>query len=155
MLVDCPGLVFPAVDMPKSLQVLAAIFPLSQTREPYSSVAYLAERMPIEKIYGLKHPNSKQVVEKTAKSKKKNVDEKIELDVEYDFEELKPETKVDEEWSAWMICETYAKMKKYYTQAGGLDAYQAAHEILEHAISGVIDFSSAPPKHHENVSFYK
>lgn len=56
MLCDCPGLVFPAVDMPKQLQVLCGIFPISQLREPYSSVQYLAERIEVEKYYRLKVP---------------------------------------------------------------------------------------------------
>jgi ribosome biogenesis GTPase A len=52
-LCDSPGLVFPAVDMPRSLQVLCGLFPIAQAREPYSAVSYLAERVPIEKIYKL------------------------------------------------------------------------------------------------------
>ncbi len=47
------GLVFPAVDMPRPLQVLCGIFPVQQLREPYSSIAYLAERVPLDKIYKL------------------------------------------------------------------------------------------------------
>lgn len=55
-LCDCPGLVFPAVDMPRQLQVLCGIFPIAQLREPYSSVQYLCERIDVEKYYGLKLP---------------------------------------------------------------------------------------------------
>ena len=53
-LCDCPGLVFPAVDMPKSLQVLCALYPLPQLREPYTVIQYLAERVRLEEIYNLK-----------------------------------------------------------------------------------------------------
>jgi hypothetical protein len=53
VLQDCPGLVFPALDVPKQLQVLCGIYPLSQLREPYSAVHYLAERVPVEEIYRL------------------------------------------------------------------------------------------------------
>ena len=52
-LCDCPGLVFPAADMPRPLQVLMGIFPLSSLREPYSAVQYLAERLPLIDIYEL------------------------------------------------------------------------------------------------------
>ncbi|KAL0485783.1 guanine nucleotide-binding protein-like GNL1 [Acrasis kona] len=52
-LCDSPGLVFPAVDMPRALQVLCGLYPISQTREPYSAIRYLSERVPIELIYGL------------------------------------------------------------------------------------------------------
>lgn len=53
MLCDCPGLVFPAVDMPRQLQILCGIFPIAQVREPYSAIKYLAECIPVEKIYNL------------------------------------------------------------------------------------------------------
>jgi ribosome biogenesis GTPase A len=53
MLCDCPGLVFPAVDVPKLLQVVFGIYPIAQVREPYSSIRYIAERVPLETIYKL------------------------------------------------------------------------------------------------------
>ncbi len=52
-LCDCPGLVFPAADMPRPLQVLMGIFPLASLREPYSCVQFLAERLPLVDIYEL------------------------------------------------------------------------------------------------------
>lgn len=51
---DCPGLVFPAVDIPKQMQILCGIFPVAQVREPYSTIQYLAEHVIIEDIYKLK-----------------------------------------------------------------------------------------------------
>jgi ribosome biogenesis GTPase A len=51
MLCDCPGLVFPAVDVPKILQVVFGIYPIAQVREPYSSIRYIAERIPLENVY--------------------------------------------------------------------------------------------------------
>jgi ribosome biogenesis GTPase A len=54
-LCDCPGLIFPAVDMPRQLQVLTGLYPIAQTREPYSCVGFIAERVPLEDIYGLKN----------------------------------------------------------------------------------------------------
>jgi len=53
-LLDCPGLVFPALDRPNFLQILCGIFNIAQVREPYSAIRYLAERLPLEKMYGLK-----------------------------------------------------------------------------------------------------
>ncbi len=55
-LCDCPGLVFPALDRPKALHILCGLFPLAQVREPFSAVRYLAERVPIERVYGLTLP---------------------------------------------------------------------------------------------------
>eukprot|EP00026_Physarum_polycephalum_P004244 Phypoly_transcript_04261.p1 GENE.Phypoly_transcript_04261~~Phypoly_transcript_04261.p1 ORF type:complete len:555 (+),score=105.32 Phypoly_transcript_04261:169-1833(+) len=57
-LCDCPGLVFPAVDICKELQVLSGVFPISQVREVFSAIRYLAERVPIEKIYNLSPPSN-------------------------------------------------------------------------------------------------
>jgi len=53
VLVDCPGLVFPALDRPKAMQILCGLFPIAQVREPFTAIRYLAERVPVEKIYKL------------------------------------------------------------------------------------------------------
>jgi ribosome biogenesis GTPase A len=60
VLCDCPGLVFPALDRPKALQILCGLFPIAQVRESYSAIRYLAERVPVEKIYGLHHPDQEE-----------------------------------------------------------------------------------------------
>lgn len=60
VLCDCPGLVFPALDRPKALQILCGLFPIAQVRESFSAIRYLAERVPIEKIYGLQHPDPEE-----------------------------------------------------------------------------------------------
>eukprot|EP01090_Pellita_catalonica_P020729 TRINITY_DN7537_c0_g1_i1.p1 TRINITY_DN7537_c0_g1~~TRINITY_DN7537_c0_g1_i1.p1 ORF type:complete len:412 (-),score=68.66 TRINITY_DN7537_c0_g1_i1:647-1855(-) len=52
-LCDCPGLTFPAIDMPKPLQVVAGLFPIAHVRELYTSVGYLAKYLPLEDIYAL------------------------------------------------------------------------------------------------------
>eukprot|EP00755_Sulcionema_specki_P007663 Sspe_Gene.38861::Locus_18739_Transcript_1_4_Confidence_0.333_Length_2095::g.38861::m.38861 len=57
-LCDCPGLTFPYANIPISIQVIMGTYPLAQNREPYTAVAYLAERLPLERIYGLKKPRS-------------------------------------------------------------------------------------------------
>lgn len=57
MLCDCPGLVFPYLDMPKPLQVLCGIYPLAQLREPYSALHYLAARVAVEELYQLQRVN--------------------------------------------------------------------------------------------------
>lgn len=60
-LVDCPGLVFPS-SVPKTLQILLGSFPISQLREPYATVKYLAERVDLQKMLDLKHPEGKNEV---------------------------------------------------------------------------------------------
>jgi len=56
VLCDCPGLVFPALDRPKPLQILCGLYPLAQIREPYSAIRWLAEIVPLERVYKLKLP---------------------------------------------------------------------------------------------------
>lgn len=51
-LCDCPGLVFPS-QVPRSLQILMGSFPISQVREPYSVVQYLAERLDLPHLLNL------------------------------------------------------------------------------------------------------
>jgi len=51
-LCDCPGLVFPS-KVPKPLQILMGSYPISQVREPYSVVGYLAERVDLPDLLNL------------------------------------------------------------------------------------------------------
>ncbi|KAJ2123972.1 hypothetical protein IW147_002079 [Coemansia sp. RSA 720] len=53
-LCDCPGLVFPCV-VGRPMQVLAGLYNTAQVQEPYTSVQYLAERVPVERVLAL-HP---------------------------------------------------------------------------------------------------
>lgn len=55
-LVDCPGLVFPS-KTPKTLQVLLGSYPISQLREPYATIKYLAERINLPQLLSIKHPD--------------------------------------------------------------------------------------------------
>ncbi|OMJ20960.1 Guanine nucleotide-binding protein-like 1 [Smittium culicis] len=56
-LCDCPGLVFPCfIDRP--LQILMGLYNIAQVQEPYSSILYLAERVPVEKILSLTMPDT-------------------------------------------------------------------------------------------------
>ena len=56
-LCDCPGLVFPSL-VPKQVQILSGMYPISQLREPYTTVGYLMARYPdLIDMLKLKHPN--------------------------------------------------------------------------------------------------
>lgn len=54
-LCDCPGLVFPS-HAPKALQVQMGCFPISQLREPYTAIGFLAERINLVRLLRLQHP---------------------------------------------------------------------------------------------------
>jgi ribosome biogenesis GTPase A len=55
-LCDCPGLVFPSL-VSKPLQILAGIYPIAQLQEPYSTIRYLSERIPIIEQLKITHPH--------------------------------------------------------------------------------------------------
>lgn len=116
-LCDCPGLVFPALDMKKELQVLCGLFPIAQVREPYSSIRYLAERVRIEEIYKLDPPPD-------------------------DRDEYNRNTYP---WSGWNIAQCLAIKKGYRSKGGRENAYRAGLEILKDALDGVIVLAFDPP----------
>lgn len=58
-LVDCPGLVFPS-KTPKPLQILLGSFPIAQLREPYATVKFLAERVNLQKLLAIQHPEGSE-----------------------------------------------------------------------------------------------
>ncbi|KAI8097762.1 uncharacterized protein BX664DRAFT_327193 [Halteromyces radiatus] len=112
-LCDSPGLVFPSL-LPRSLQILCGMYPISQVQEPYSVIQYLAERIPLEKVLSLTPP---------------------------DLENARMT-----QWTAWMICESYADQRGFYTaKAARPDVYRAANAILRLATDGRILLSFKPP----------
>lgn len=58
-LCDCPGLVFPSVAS-KPIQVLAGMYRIAQLREPYTCVQYIAERVELPAILGLRLPEDEE-----------------------------------------------------------------------------------------------
>ena len=54
----CPGLVFPSL-VPKQLQVLLGSFPISQVKEPFSVIQYIAERINLPHLLQIEHPEKK------------------------------------------------------------------------------------------------
>eukprot|EP00658_Telonema_sp_P-2_P043005 TRINITY_DN30969_c0_g1_i1.p1 TRINITY_DN30969_c0_g1~~TRINITY_DN30969_c0_g1_i1.p1 ORF type:complete len:154 (+),score=33.77 TRINITY_DN30969_c0_g1_i1:155-616(+) len=53
-LIDCPGLAFPVLGVPRPMQAVIGTHQIAQTRDPQSAVAYLASRIPLETVYALK-----------------------------------------------------------------------------------------------------
>ncbi|TPX68245.1 hypothetical protein SpCBS45565_g03293 [Spizellomyces sp. 'palustris'] len=131
-LCDCPGLVFPAI-VPKPLQaslhllaenaaghviltcyspvkILAGMYRISQVQEPYTSIQYLAERVPLEEILKLHHPDQDD-----------------------------PDTASTFHWSAWRICEAFALDRGFLTaRVARPDVYRAANMILRMCVDGRI-----------------
>ena len=144
-IVDAPGLVFPAVDMPRELQVLCGIFPITQLREPYTAIAYLAERVPLEKIYALKRLREDEGSEGRGAGRRKEGEGEEEEVREVGASLSVPEDEV--EWSAWELCEAYARQRGLSIKGsnGRFDTHKAAHDLLHDVLSGVIAFSFKAP----------
>ena len=135
-LCDCPGLVFPSY-YPKQLQVLMGCYPISQLREPYSSIQYLAER--IDVVHKLK---LKPVDEVRHHKPALN-------DPNYRPVEIRGERQAgtSSEWSAWTICESWAVQRGFLTaKSGRPDVYRAANHLLRMALDGrTLCLSFYPP----------
>ena len=120
-LCDCPGLVFPA-HAPRELQTLAGMFPISQVKEPYAVVKYLADRLHLPKILGVDNERSKA--------------------------ELREEKCIDSEepWTAYSICEAWALKRGFRNaKSSRLDVYRAANSILRMSLEGRIVLHTVPP----------
>ncbi|CAN8075738.1 unnamed protein product [Agarophyton chilense] len=127
-LCDCPGLVFPG-NAPRELQILSGMFPISQVREPYAAVRYLAERVPLVDILGLN-----VVVDRLEKF----VQEEGYIS--------------DDGWTAWKICEAWAMKRGFRTaKAARLDVFRAANSILRLALDGRIVLATVPVGFVEDV----
>ncbi|KAG0799826.1 hypothetical protein G6F29_008773 [Rhizopus arrhizus] len=102
--------------IPRSLQILSGMYPIAQVQEPYSAIRYLAEHVPLEKILSL-------------------------APTDIDLDELQ-----DYKWSAWSICEEFAKDRGFYTaKAAQPDVYRAANAILRLTADGRVLLSFKPP----------
>jgi ribosome biogenesis GTPase A len=128
-LCDCPGLVFPLVDVSRTLQVVCGLYPLAQVKEPYSAVHFVAEHIPVplHKIYKLKVPDE-------------------------DDDVLDPLKNPDEfPWSGWTLCTSYAMHRGFKTaKAGRPDVYRAAICILKDVVDGKVAVVFLPPSEQNN-----
>lgn len=130
-LCDCPGLVFPS-HYPKQLQVLMGCYPISQLREPYSAIQYLAERVNMVEKLKLK-PIDEVRHQKPAMN-----------DCNYTSIEIRDKEGINirragtsSEWSAFSICESWAVHRGFLTaRSGRPDVYRAANHLLRMALDG-------------------
>ncbi|CAH1272689.1 GNL1 [Branchiostoma lanceolatum] len=117
-LCDSPGLIFPSLT-DKQLQVLSGTYPLPQLQEPYTSVGYLAARVPVVRLLNLRHP---------------------------DNDPTQPQGARQEQWCAWDICDAWAEKRGFRTaKMARTDVYRAANSILRMALEGRICLCVKPP----------
>ena len=126
------------------LKVLAGIYPIAQLQEPYSSIRYISERIPVTQILKIKHP---MIEDATTESK-------------------------PVEWSPLDICEgnfvsislalvfliilililneAWAIKRGYFTsKAARPDVYRAANELLRMALDGRLCLSLKPKNYYK------
>ncbi|KXZ49319.1 hypothetical protein GPECTOR_22g913 [Gonium pectorale] len=126
MLCDCPGLVFPRLDVSLHMQVLFGSYPIARCRDPYAVVRYLAERIwpRLHVTLGLKPVR------------------------EAGNAGTQAESWGDEDWTPLALCEALAARHNWRSRRGGrLDVYRAANWVLRSALAGRsgVDVAFLPP----------
>jgi ribosome biogenesis GTPase A len=121
---DCPGLVFPAlfsaleqlppglspdIERERGMQELGGVIAIAQIREPYTALRVLGEMLPIEQMYGLSLPRD------------------------------------EAEWSPLVFAETLATKKgMMLAKTGRPDAHSAGRQVLYDAQDGVLPVAWLP-----------
>ena len=112
-LLDSPGLLFPSAGKCcRLLQVLVGNYPVSQLREPFSALAFLAQRLNLPKAYGLRYP--------------------------YDPDEMPCPEQSNHQWTAFELAEALALKRGYTLKGGSLDVYRAGKSVLAEALRGIL-----------------
>lgn len=149
-LLDCPGLVFPHLlnysavipliasshsssvtinpgteilhdENERAMQECCGVIPLAQVREPYTSIRFLMEHLPIERYYGILPPRDEV------------------REAEEEGREFR--------WSSLSLCEAYAVKRGYYiARTGRPDSHSAGRSILYDTQDGIIPLWWLPPK---------
>jgi ribosome biogenesis GTPase A len=120
-LLDSPGLLFPSVGRhARVVQAIVGNYPVSQLREPFSAVAFLARRCNLPKTYGLSFPYDE------------------EDDDGKDKGESEAREGVAHEWSAFEICEALAMKRGFRFKGGSCDVYRSGKLILAEALRGIL-----------------
>lgn len=121
---DCPGLVFPALFSPleklppglnadiereRGMQELGGVIAIAQIREPYTALRVLGEMLPIEQMYGLSLPRD------------------------------------EDAWSPLLFAETLASKKgMMLARTGRPDGHSAGRQVLYDAQDGVLPVAWLP-----------
>jgi ribosome biogenesis GTPase A len=133
-LCDCPGLVFPMIGTPYPMQVMFGLVNIAQVREVYSTIAFVAARVDLIKIYGL--------IDQILQLRSGNRTSITAADPAANYplaDYLKGAV------SAYDIAEAWALKRSYYTSKMRLDAHRAGNEILRDIAAGRVLVLFAPP----------
>ncbi|GIM03289.1 hypothetical protein Vretimale_8048 [Volvox reticuliferus] len=147
MLCDCPGLVFPRLDVSLYMQVLFGSYPIARCRDPYAVVRYLAERVwpRLHRTLGLR-PVTEDEEELKDEGGRAGKDaagcgrgQRLS-----DQQEWR-----DADWTPLALCEALAARHNWRSRRGGrLDVYRAANWILRSALAGrnAVNVAFLPPE---------
>jgi ribosome biogenesis GTPase A len=149
-LCDSPGLVFPAL-IPKAVQILSGMYPIAQVQEPYSSITYLAEHIPLEQVLSLTPPedwNEDKQYNRPSWSIDNNKNDILD---DIDLDRIK-----DYQWTSWSICEQFAEQRGFHTaKTAAPDVNRAANNILRLTSEGRILLSFKPPGFFHTTKYEK
>jgi ribosome biogenesis GTPase A len=120
-LLDCPGLLFPSAGRhARVLQAIVGNYPISQLREPFSAVAFLARRCDFPRTYGLSFPYDDDDDDNSSK------------------EVAEREESAEHAWTAYEICEALATKRGFRFKGGSCDVYRSGKLILAEALRGIL-----------------
>ncbi|KAF9486315.1 P-loop containing nucleoside triphosphate hydrolase protein [Pholiota conissans] len=131
-LVDCPGLVMPNF-VPMEMQILSGILPISKVSAVPSSIHFVSQKLPLERITNLVHPSTKiEPVEdkRTWREVRKSMNDVV----------------ASPAWTAMDILTAYADAKGWLTaKAGRPDIHRAGNALLRAVAEGRIGWAFWPP----------
>ncbi|KAJ1301610.1 hypothetical protein OPQ81_008858 [Rhizoctonia solani] len=135
-LVDCPGLVLPAL-VPMELQVLSNVLPIAQIPALPACIRYVGGIMPIEDIFGV--DKSMLEVEEVAEDKRTW------------REGMRPPVRSDNstegrKWTALQVMSAYATKRGWMTaKAGRPDSMRAGNAMMRSIVEGRVPWAFWPP----------
>ncbi|CAE6472925.1 unnamed protein product [Rhizoctonia solani] len=134
-LVDCPGLVLPAL-VPMELQVLSNVLPIAQIPALPACIRYTGGIMPIEDIFGV--DKSMLEAEEVAEDKRTWREGMRPIKQDPSAEEHK--------WTALQVMSTYATKRGWMTaKAGRPDSMRAGNAMMRSIVEGRVPWAFWPP----------
>ncbi|WIA34120.1 hypothetical protein OEZ86_012488 [Tetradesmus obliquus] len=143
VLCDCPGIVFPRLDVSLPMQVLFGSYPIASCRQPYAVVRYLASAS---------WPRLQQRLALSKPGEPQQQQQQLEVQVHEDANDSESHTAVNNSssgsssvvvqggadgWSPWVLCEALAEKRHWVLpRSGRLDTYRAANWLLRAALGG-------------------
>ena len=168
-LCDCPGLIFPTLNVPYQMQIICGEINIAQVRETFTTLAFITARFPLVETYHLHHPSihdgndddystaayvvgsdtykdTSNIIISNNNNNYDSSDNNIKTDrIKSSSSSSSSSSRSSYTWSGYNIAEAYAIKKGYYTKKLRLDVHRAGNEILRDIQSGKVVFVMSPP----------